>query len=180
MNFQQIRDTLGTMDGQYQAKTEITAKVKRVKDVEYSKKGKKGQSLVLELEGEEEWVKFTGKGVDDTPFDQNCAGNSYVFLIWPFCPDNSPKTYLYCWVQRQVPQGGSQNALQGVKPPPGIDIESQILAMAERFLKAIETLAYPNATTQRPTQPSGPNPEYVGDDPEPPDETDEEGNIIPF
>ena len=59
----------------------------------------------------------------------------------------------------QPPQA-RQGTSQGVKPPPGIDIESQILAMAERFLRAIETLAYPNATTQRPTQPSGPNPDY--------------------
>jgi hypothetical protein len=37
--------------------------------------------------------------------------------------------------------------------------------MAERFLTAMEKLIYPNATT---TQESGPNPDYVGDDPPPP------------
>ncbi len=176
MNFQQIRDSLGTMDGEYQAKTQVEATVKRVKDVEYSKTGKKGQSLVLIFNGEEEWVKFTGKGVDETPFDQSAVGRQYVFLVWPFCPDQSPKTYLYCWVQRQSPQQGSQQATQQVNPVPGIDITAQFLKLAERFIEAIEHTVHGNATFEKPTQQSGTNPDYVGDDPPKVDDEDS----IPF
>lgn len=76
-----------------------------------------------------------------------------------FWTDNPPKT---------MPQPATQTppqAAQSTKLPPGIDITSQIMDMAERFLKAIETLCYPNAT---PTQPT-PNPDYVGDEPEEPE-----------
>ena len=76
----------------------------------------------------------------------------------------------------QAPPQRPQAPPQGVKPPPGIDTQSQIMAMAERFLVAIEQLSFPNAVTpMRPTQPSGLNPEYVGDDPPPPDDND-----VPF
>jgi len=186
MNFQTIRDSLGQMDGKYQAKTDLTAVIKQVKPVEYSKSsGKPGQSLYIELDsGERDWVKFTGKDVAESPLDHNAMDQNYALKVWPFQPEATTKVYLYCWIQRQVPQGSPQrpqNAPQGIKPPPGIDTESQILAMAERFLKAIETLCYPNAAPDRPTQPSGPNPDYVGDDPSPPDdEVDEHGNLIPF
>ncbi len=182
MNFQQIRDSLGTMSGDYQAQTEVVAIVKRVKDVEYSKSGKKGQSLVIVLNGEEEWVKFTGKGVEENPLDHNAVGNQYVFLIWPFKPDQSPKTYLYCWIQRRVSQNSSQQAQQAppqatqqANPVPGIDITAQFLKLAERFIEAIEHTVHGNATFEKPDQPSGPNPKYVGDNPPPPDDDD-----IPF
>ncbi len=179
MNFQQIRDSLGTMDGDYQAQTEVAAIVKRVKDVEYSKSGKKGQSLVIVLNGEEEWVKFTGRGVEDNPLDHNAVGNQYVFLIWPFKPDQSPKTYLYCWIQRRVSQNSSQQsqqapsqtsqappqATQQTNPVPGIDITAQFLKLAERLIEAVEHVVHGNATFEKPTQQSGTNPDYVGDNP---------------
>ncbi len=180
MNFQQIRDSLGQKDGDYQAKTEITATIKRVKDVEFSKKGKKGQSLYIEIDsGEQDWVKFIGKGVEDSPLDDNSLGRRAIFLVWPFRPEQASKTYLYCWIQREVPQGSSQappQAAQQPNPAQGAVTDAQILAFAERFLKAVETLVYPNANTKRPTQPSGPNPEYVGDNPPPVDEEDD----VPF
>ena len=177
MNFQQIRDSLGQMDGQYQAKTEITATIKQVKPVEYSKSsGKPGQSLYIELDsGEQDWIKFTGKGVADSPLDHNALDQRVIFLVWPFRPEQATKTYLYCWIQRQVPQQGQQQSTQRPKTGQGGDIESRILDMAERFLRAIESLTFANATTERPTQESGPNPDYVGDDPEPVDDGD-----IPF
>jgi hypothetical protein len=181
MNFQQIKETLGIMDGQYQAKTEITAIVKRVKDVEFSKKGKKGQSLCIELNGEEDWVKFTGKGVEEYPLDTTAVGRPYIFLVWPFRPEQSPKTYLYCWVQRQSPQGGyqappsapqtHQEPLQSINP----NIQAQFIALAERFIEAIEYVVHGTVPAERPTQPSGPNPDWVGEDPTPPDDSD-----IPF
>ncbi len=123
MNFQQIRDSLGTMDGQYQAKTEITATIKQVKPVGYSQKsGKPGQSLYIELDsGEQDWVKFTGKDVADSPLDHNAEGKRVILKIWPFRPEQAAKTYLYCWIQRQVPQNGSQssqNTPQAPQQPP--------------------------------------------------------------
>ena len=52
----------------------------------------------------------------------------------------------------------------------GAVTDAQLLAFAERVLKLMESLVYPNAKTARPTQPSGPNPDYVGDDPAPPED----------
>lgn len=176
--FQQILQTLGKMDGQYQAKTLVTAFISDVKDIEYSQKtGKPGQSLYLRHDetGEISWVKFIGKGVEDSPLDKTDKGTTRDFLVWPFKPDQSPKTCLFCWIQRQTGQQAPQRAAQGTNLPQGGDIQGQILAMAERFLTAIESLAYPNTTPDRPTQPSGPNPDYVGDDPPPPDDSD-----VPF
>jgi len=153
--------------------------------VEFSQSsGKPKQSLYLVDEsGEDSWVTIIGKfdALDDTSL-----GKQYEFSVWPFKADQSPKTTLYCWINRQVPQSNQsqpqsspqrpQAPPQGVKPPPGIDTQSQIMAMAERFLVAIEQLSFPNAVTpMRPTQPSGLNPEYVGDDPPPPDDND-----VPF
>ena len=111
--FQQIQQTLGNMDGQYQAKTLVKAFISDVKDVEYSKtSGKPGQSLYLRHEetGEIAWVKFTGKGVEDNPLDKADKGTTREFLVWPFKPDSSPKTYLYCWIQRQTSQQSTTNS----------------------------------------------------------------------
>ncbi len=152
MTFQQIRDSLGTMAGDYQAQTEITATVLQVKDVEFSKKGKKGQSLYIELNGERDWVKFTGRGVEDSPFDQSAESRQYIFLVWPFRPEQATKTYLYCWVQRQVPQQSTNTqqappqAAQQPNPVPGIDITAQFLKLAERLIEAVEHVVHGNAT----------------------------------
>ena len=131
--------------------------------------GNPKQSLYLTDEsGEDSWVTIIGKfdALDDTSL-----GKQYEFSVWPFKADQSPKTTLYCWINRQVPQSSQTSSQappqrpqappQGVKPPPGIDTQSQIMEMAERFLAAIEQLiTSPNATGQRPTQESGQNPEY--------------------
>jgi hypothetical protein len=82
--FEQIKHTLGNMDGDYQAKTLVTAFIADVKDVEYSKSsGKPGQSLYLRHEetGEIAWVKFTGKGVADNPLDKSDKGTTRDFLV---------------------------------------------------------------------------------------------------
>jgi len=180
MNFQQVRNTLGQFEPgtEYNIKTTANCTIKRYKPVEYSKSsGKPGQSLALETdEGDEDWVKLGGKF---DPIDDNYLGKVYEFLIWPFKPDQATKTYLYCWIQRQTPSQStpqaSPQAAQATKVPPGIDTQSQILEMAERFLAAIESLIYPNAKTERPTQPSGVNPENKRElTPE------EEADSIPF
>jgi len=179
--FQQAKDNLGQKEPgtDYNLKLAINATVKVAKPIEYSKtSGKPGQSLLLTADnGEEDWVKLTGKF---DALDQSSIGKTYEFLVWPFQPDGSPKIHLYCWIQRQVPQSqpqGPQNAPQGVKPPPGIDVQSQILAIALRIVEAVEAIVYEKAGG-RPTQQSGPNPDYVGDEPAPPDDDEEE--YIPF
>jgi len=79
----------------------------------------------------------------------------------------------------QAPQSTPQTHQmppQATNAPQGMDIQGQIMEMAERFLVAIEQLSFPNAITpMRPTQPSAPNPDWVGEDPTPPDDSD-----IPF
>ncbi len=184
MNFQQIRDTLGQMESGYQVKTEITATILQVKPVEYSKQsGKPGQSLYVQLDtGEKDWIKFIGKDVVDSPLDYNAEKKQYLFRVWPFKADQAPKASLYCWIQRQVPsQGGSQapqSPPQGTKAGQGVDYTAQFLQCANRLLDVMEHLTHGNATFEpeaRPTQPSGPNKDYVGDDPPPPDD-----DSIPF
>ena len=180
MDFQQIRDTLGQMEGDYQAKTEITATILQVKPVEYSKQsGKPGQSLYVQLDsGEKDWIKFIGKNVADSPLDYNAEKKQYLFRVWPFKADQAPKASLYCWIQRQVPSQGGSQAPQTTKAGQGVDITAQFLKLANRFVDAIEHITHGNATFEpeaRPTQESGPNPDYVGDDPPPPDDED-----IPF
>lgn len=135
--FQQILQTLGNMDGQYQVKTLVTAFITDVKNVEYSQKtGKPGQSLYLRHDetGEISWVKFIGKGVEDSPLDKTDKGTTRDFLVWPFKPDQSPKTCLYCWIQRQTsqsPQQAPQQAAQGTNAPQGGEVVfSQCRALA--------------------------------------------------
>ena len=62
----------------------------------------------------------------------------------------------------QVPPQRRQAPPQATNAPQGLDVQGQILAMLGRILKAIEG--------NRPTQPSGPNPDWVGDNPETPDD----------
>ena len=143
--FQQVREILGQKDDKgYQKKLEITASVVRVKDVEYSKSsGKPGQSLLLKCGGEEEWVKFQG-GKDFTPLDPSAVGKTYIFLVWPFRPDQSPKTYLYCWIQRQVPQNGQQppqQAAQSTNSPSGGNEQDRYIQSLERIATALEKIA---------------------------------------
>ena len=121
MNFQQIRDSLGQMDGEYQAKAEIVGTVRKVKKVEFSKStGKPGQSLSIEIDsGEQDWVKMIG---EFDPLDETSMGKTFTFLVWPFKPAQSPKTYLYCWIQRQSSQNSSQapqTTPQQQNPPQG-------------------------------------------------------------
>lgn len=145
--FEQIKRTLGNMDGQYQAKTLVTAFISDVKEVEYSKKsGKSGQSLYLRHEetGEIAWVKFTGKGVEKNPLSKADKGTTRDFLVWPFKPQDSPKTYLYCWIQRQTSQQAPQTPHQQPNLAQGVDIQAQFIKLAERLIEAIEYVVHGN------------------------------------
>jgi len=157
----------------YNLKVEMPAIVRAVKPIEYSKQsGKPGQSIFLEDNtGVKQWVKLTGTF---EPLDDSYIGKTFTFKIWPFKPDQSPKTFLYCWIQRQVPQNAQQSNTQTPQTPPqhpnqsqGIDITAQFIALAERLIQAVEYVVHGHIET-------GGNPNYVGDHPEKP--TDE----IPF
>ncbi len=120
---------------------------------------------------------YQGSGPQLTP---DLIGQLLTFTLKSYMAKNNQIYISGFWNDKaqQAPQQGQQappQARQATNPPPGIDTESQILAMAERFLKAIEAMMYPKATAERPTQPSGPNPDYVGDNPPSPDD-----DQIPF
>ena len=127
----------------YNLKVEMPAIIRAVKSIEYSKQsGKMGQSLFLEDNtGDKQWVKLTGTF---EPLDDSYIGKTFTFKVWPFKPDQSPKTYLYCWIQRQVPQPGQQSSSQTPQTPPqqanlpqGIDI----IQIVERIACALEKIA---------------------------------------
>jgi hypothetical protein len=134
------------MDGDYQAKTLVTAFISDVKDVEYNKKGTPGQSLYLRHEGTGEisWVKFTGNDVKDNPLTKDDKGTTRDFKIWPFKPKDSPNTYLYCWIQRQTSQQSQQGTQQATQQPntlqgnqsPAQDVRAKALYIAARLVAA--------------------------------------------
>ena len=170
MNFQAVRNNPGKYE-----QMQGTAVKFDIKTGEYG-----NYALGKMTDNLGETVKMFYASSDDSPCpDIGCMNKLGIWSVRFDANKGQYKAYFNSLVAQQLqpPQGspqGHQNAPQGTKPPPGIDVESQILAMAERFLKAFEQLMYPNTET-RPTQPSGPNPDYVGDEPSPPD--DEE---IPF
>jgi hypothetical protein len=119
------------MEGQYQIKTKVIAMIRQVKPMEFSKTNSKPkQSLFLEADnGEKEWVTLIGKF---DPLDFNSEGKKFEFLLWPFKAEESPRTTLYCWINRQVatqqPQQGQntpqthQTPLQVTNTPQGKEI----------------------------------------------------------
>jgi len=127
--FQQVISTLGQTDGQYQLKTKILAVVKQVKKVEFSKSsGKPKQSLYLTDEsGEDSWVTIIGTfdALDDTSL-----GKQYEFLVWPYKAEQSPKTTLYCWINRQVPVQSYTQPPQGSPQAPPQPPQRPIAAIA--------------------------------------------------
>lgn len=158
--FQEIRNKLGQKDDKgYQVKTKVTAIIKRVKNVEYSKaSGKPGQSLLIEVNGEEEWIKLIGKF---DALDGSFEGRNFEFLIWPFQPDGSPKSYLYAWIQRQSGAQTPPQAHQATNTPAGGI--NHALALCDQLRLAIASLG------------GQPNPQYE----EKPQQV-EESDLIPF
>ena len=130
----------------YNLKVEMPAIIRAVKPIEYSKQsGKMGQSLFLEDNtGDKQWVKLTGTF---EPLDDSYIGKTFTFKVWPFKPDQSPKTYLYCWIQRQVPQAGQQSSSQTPQTPPhGAnavqgDTETNLVQLVQRIACALEKIA---------------------------------------
>lgn len=185
MNFQTVRQVKGQKDDKnYPVKvdmfgtfTEIGGTAFNINQKPYS------DCYITDDTSEKHKVRLYG---DAAP--TNLLGTRQSFSISAYDGNYQGKPYVgYSgfWNDRvpQQPQGSPQspqNAPQGTKPPPGIDVESQILAIAERIVTAMEALCFPNTTalphTTRPTQPAGPNPDYVGDDPPPVDKTEK----IPF
>jgi hypothetical protein len=135
------------MDGQYQAKTLVKAFITDVKDVEYSKtSGKPGQSLYLRAENNEiAWVKLTGKFDPLTAADK---GTTRDFLVWPFKPQDSPKTYLYCWIQRQNTQQAPQTPPQQPNSAPSGEYASALEIFA-RIATALERIADNNQSFEQ-------------------------------
>lgn len=187
--FQQARNNLGQKEPgtNYNIKISIYATVKQAKAIEYSKtSGKPGQSLLLkDDDGEEEWVKLTGK------FDvlnNSHIGQRYEFLVWPFQPEQSPKVYLYCWIQRQVPQDSQQapqQARQSTNAPNTTILSAErqcawksacsvAASNLDMTLEEVEQWAVRGLSFiqfGKPIDRGGqPNPDYVGDDPPPPDD----------
>ena len=140
--FQQILDTLGQLDGNYQRKTPVTATLLEVKAVEYSQSsGKPKQGLYVQADdGDRAWLNLIGKF---DPVDVNNR-NRFDFLVWPFKAEQSPKPSLYCWIQRaaagqappsepyHVPVGQPQAPPQAPNTPvrtrdaTGVSIERQV------------------------------------------------------
>ena len=149
--FQQILDTLGQLDGNYQRKTPVTATLLEVKAVEYSQSsGKPKQGLYVQADdGDRAWLNLIGKF---DPVDVNNR-NRFDFLVWPFKAEQSPKPSLYCWIQRaaagqappsepyHVPVGQPQAPPQAPNTPvrtrdaTGVSIERQatVKAVCERY-----------------------------------------------
>ena len=101
---------------------------------------------------------------------QSQNGQIYISGFWNDKAGNPPPQ------QPQNTQQAPQQPAQPPNPTQGGDIsDARILAFAERVLKCMESLCFPNTIPQRPIQPSGPNPDYVGDDPPKPDDPE-----IPF
>jgi len=193
MNFQAIQQIKGQKDGNYPKRLDMYAVLNELKGTYFNaNKTACHDCVITDTTGEKHKVTL----YKDAPA-VNLLGTQQVFSLYAYDGTFTDKStgqqksytgYSGFWVANpQRHQQSSQNAprnppqrpqqaAQAANAPPGIDTQSQILAMAERFLSAIEALIYPNAnTTDRPTQPSGPNPDYVGDNPSPPQD-----DSIPF
>ncbi len=125
--FRQILATVGQEDDKgYQVKTVILGTVKQRKEIEFSQTtGKPGQSFVLIAEnGEESWVKWIGKDVEKGAMPEECVGNQYEWIVWPFKADQAKKPSLYCWLSTLVkpkdqnPQQGNPKGQQATNAKP--------------------------------------------------------------
>jgi len=106
------------------------------KAVEYSKSnGKPGQSLYLkDNDGDIAWVKLTGQ------FEPLSKGTKAIFKVWPYKPPQSPKTYLYCWVQN-APQA-SYNGPQSTNSTQD-DMLTKIYNVLQAILEVLNLMSLP-------------------------------------
>ena len=173
MNFQTVRQFKGQKDDKgYPSKVDMIGIFTEVGGGAYTPNQKLFcDCQVRDMAGEKHKVRlYVKESIPPGLQNMECS-----FSISAYDGEYQGKPYVgYSgfWNDKVVPrpQGshqGPQTPPQGIKPPPGIDVQSQIIEMAERFLMAVETLVY-SISTARPTQPSGKNPDYVGDEPAPP------------
>ena len=129
-----------------------------------------------------ETVEMFYAASNDSPLpDKGCMNKLCIWGVKYDANTQKYKAYFNGLVAQQLqPQQGQVTPYQPPQRPQtppqqpnsaqGAVTDAQLLAFAERVLKLMESLAYPNANTTRPTQPSGSNPDYVGDDPAPPED----------
>jgi len=168
MNFQTVRNNKGQMDGDFPAKTEMIGTFTEIGPAKLSGNNKPCcKCKITDDTNEAHNVTLYG----DAP-PANLLGGQGLFNLSAYDGNYQGKPYTgYSgfWERVLTRPQRPQTPPQGIKPPPGIDVQSQIIEMAQRFLMAVETLVYPSSTA-RPTQPSGKNPDYVGDEPAPSDD----------
>jgi hypothetical protein len=171
MNFQAVRNVKGQKDDKgYPQKVDMIGVFVEVGGAAYTSNEKLYcDCYITDMSQEKHKVRLYIKELIPTGvLNTECS-----FSISAYDGEYQGKPYVgYSgfWNNKVVPRPAQgRQALQQPKLSPGVDVESQILAMAERFLTAIEGLVYPNATQ------TGPNPDHVGDDPSPLDDDD-----IPF
>jgi len=135
----QVQNNIGQNEPgtNYPIKTEIEALVMDAKAVEYSKSnGKPGQSLYLkDNDGDIAWVKLTGQ------FEPLSKGTKAIFKVWPYKPPQSPKTYLYCWVQN-APQPTPQ-ASYNVPQSTNGDMLTKIYNVLQAILEVLNLMSLP-------------------------------------
>jgi len=124
---------------------------------------------------------------DDSPLpDIGCMNKVGIWGVKYDANTQRYKAYFNGLVAQQMqPQQGQVTPYQPPQRPQtppqqanvagGMITDTQLLAFAERVLKLMESLAYPNANTTRPTQPSGSNPDYGKEL-----TSEEESDSIPF
>ena len=188
MNFQAIRQIKGQQDGNFPAKLEMFGTFTEIGPAKLSRNNKPCcKCKITDDTNEAHNVTLYGDMPPTKLLGTQCLFSLSAF-DGEFTDDKTGQQKQYTgysgfWDMIQQPQQAPQSSPQAPQSPPqrpnvaqGGDIsDARILALAERILKCMESLCFPNTTSQRPTQPSGPNPDYVGDDPSSADDED-----IPF
>ncbi len=177
MNFQTARNSPGNF-----VQMQGTAVKFDIKSGEY---GDYALGSITDNTGFNQKVFFAAS--DDSPLpDDSVKGQLANWGVKFDANKQKFKAYFNGYTQQQAQghqdaaQSGSQDPQtppQGTKAGQGVDYTAQFLQCATRLLDVMEHLTHATGTftpPARPTQPSGPNPDHVGDDPEPP--TDD----IPF
>lgn len=186
MNFQAIQQIKGQKDGNYPKRLDMYAVLNELKGVHLnSNKTQCHDCVITDTTGEKHKVTLYKDGPP-----ANLLNTKQVFSLCAyegtFTDQQSGQQKSYTgysgfWVANpQRHQQGGQNSPQSAPQRPqqpaqasnagaGINIQAQFIALAERFIEAIEYVVHGNIQPP-PTQPSGPNLDYVGDNPPPPED----------
>lgn len=187
MNFQAVRQIKGQKDGDFPKKVDMIGVFVEIGGVAYNDKGTsfcdcRIQDMAQEKHKVRLYVKEalpaallnTECSFSISAYDGGYQGKPYVGYsgFWNATVVQRP-------AQGQVtpyqPPQAQQMPPQQANSSQGVDITAQFLKLANRLVDAIEHVSHGNATFQPPTQPSGPNPDYVGDNPPPPEDDE-----VPF